>query len=228
MKLTYLALLAVLCSIQIVNAQDRFRLNDASERFDVDLLIENCPSVGFELCGPMTVRFFLKGNVHPFQSIRVPSTNIWDDVPKANIIRRYDDQSTINFGDFNFDGIDDIAICDGADGGYGMPSYRVYLYTPSKKRFVFSPSFTRMNGGGLGMFETDKKKKMHFVFTKSGCCWHQTQGFDVSRGRPRRVYELTENATYGDVSEVEITAGKLIRGRWRTWVKHVKWSEYYR
>ena len=135
--------------------------------------------------------------------------------------------STINFGDFNFDGSDDVAICDGSNGGYGMPSYRVYLYSKTKMRFVYSRSFTRMNYGGLGMFETDKKKHRHYVFTKSGCCWHQTQGFDVFRGRPRKIYELTESAMYGDGSEVEVTTSKLIRGSWRTWIKHVRYSEYY-
>jgi hypothetical protein len=125
--------------------------------------------------------------------------------PKANITRRYDDQSVINFGDFNFDGWQDVAICDGTNGGYGMPSYRVYIYSNSTRRFVYSRPFTRMNDGGLGMFETNRKKKMHFVYTKSGCCWHQTQGFDVYRGRPRQVYEFTEDAAYhGNPSVVEI------------------------
>lgn len=228
MRLTYLALLVILCSIQISNAQSRFRLNDASKSFDVELDVGNCIHEVGGICGPLAVSFLRKRARLRFQTIRLPRTNMWDAVPKANITRRYDDQSIINFGDFNFDGTDDVAVCDGTDGGYGAPSYRVYLYSRSKKRFFFSRAFTRMNYGGLGMFETNKKKKMHYVFTKSGCCWHQTQGFDVLRGRPRKVYEFTEEARYGDSSEVEITTMKLIRGRWRTWIKHVKWSEYYK
>ena len=85
-----------------------------------------------------------------------------------------------------------------------------------------------MNEGGLGMFYSDREKRIHFVYTKDGCCWHQTQGFDVYHGRPRKVYELIENAAHGDGSIVEITTGKLIRGRWHEWTKHVDASVYYK
>ena len=210
-----------------VDAQKVDRINDASTRFDVDLKIENCPRPDASLCGPITVRFFRRNAKRHFQTIRLPRTDLWDNVPKANVIKRYDDQSTINFGDFNFDGIEDVAICDGNDGGYFAPSYRVYLYSGSQKRFVYSRAFTRMNEGGLGMFETDSKRKLHYVFTKSTCCWHQTQGFDVVRGRPRLVYEFTEAIPIGDPSIVEITTAKLIRGKWRTWTKHAKTADYY-
>ncbi len=183
------ALLFLIFSTLNIGAQTRFRLNDASKLVDVDLAVANCDEEESRgRCGPLTVRFFRKNSAKPFQTVTLPETNMWDPVPKANVTRRYDDQSVINFADFNFDGLDDVAICDGTNGGYGMPSYQIYLYSKPLGRFVHSPSFTKMNEGGLGMFETDPKKKMHFVNTKSGCCWHQTQGFDVSRGRPRIIY----------------------------------------
>ncbi|MGD9588043.1 MAG: hypothetical protein AB7V11_04000 [Pyrinomonadaceae bacterium] len=210
----------------VVPAQNQFRLNDASKLVDVELDVGRCNDGSRGQCGPLKVRFFRKNARRSFQTITLPVTNVWDPVPKANVTNRYDDQSVINFEDLNFDGVDDVAICDGTNGGYGMPSYQIFLYSTTKKHFVFSRSFTRMNYGGLGMFETDPKRKMHFVYTKSGCCWHQTQGFDVYRGKPRKVYELIEDATYrdGNVDKrgVRITTGKLIRGRWRTWVKYVK------
>lgn len=226
MKILILSVLSILLAT-VSPAQNRFRLNDASRVVDVVLDVGKC-SEGADhgRCGPIKVRFFRKNARRSFQTITLPTTDMWDPQPKANVTNRYDDQSVINFDDFNFDGIDDVAICDGTNGGYGMPSYRIYLYSKTQRRFVFSRSFTRMNYGGLGMFETNSKKKMHFVYTKSGCCWHQTQGFDVYRGKPRMVYELTEDATYqeGLVYErgVRITTSKLIRGRWRTWVKYIK------
>ena len=222
----FLAIIFLLLSIQ-VGAQQRFRIEEASKKVDVAFEVGACSMGNHGRCGPVKVEFFRKKSTRPFQSIRLAHTELWDGEPTANVTRRYDEQSTINFGDFNFDGQEDLAICDGTNGGYGMPSYRIYLFTPAKKRFVYSRTFTRMNDGGLGMFETDQKKRMHLVFTKSGCCWHQTQGFDVFRGKPRKVYEFTE-AVLPNGEVVEITTRKLINGRWRTWIKHAKVSEYYK
>jgi hypothetical protein len=217
--------LALICSIHL-NAHTQFRLNDASKIVDIDIDVGKCEEeIQQGLCGPLKVRFFRKKARRAFQTITLPQTDVWDPVPKANVTRRYDDQSIINFGDFNFDGFEDVAICDGTNGGYGMPSYRIYLYSQPRKRFVYSRSFTKMNHGGLGMFETDKKKRMHFAFFKSTCCWHQTQGFDVYRGRPRKMYVFTEDLW---MDTVEITTEKLINGRWRKWIKHAKGSEYYK
>lgn len=224
MKSLMIWLFVLIFSVSLYG-QGRFKLTDASKFVDVQIDVNKCDQ--YSTCGPMYVSFFHKGRSTRFQTIRLRKTQMWDRIPKANVINRYDDQSVINFGDFNFDGVDDVAICDGSDGGYGMPSYRVYLFSKTKHRFVYSRSFTRMNYGGLGMFETNRRKKMHFVFTKSGCCWHQMQGFDVYRGVPRKIYEFTEDAAYGDGSIVEITTEKLIHGKWRTWIKHVKFEDYY-
>lgn len=210
-------------------AQDRFRMNDASKLVDVDIRIDNCPDGASSICGPLHVRFFRKGQGTPFQIITLPRTDSWDDPPKANVTRRYDDQSIINFGDFNFDGAEDVAICDGTNGGYGMPSYQVYLYSRRTGRFVRSASFTRLNqDGNLGMFEVDKRKKMLYRFTKSGCCWHQTEGYDVVADRPRKIYEFTEEVGPENPDIVVITTRKLIKGKWRSWEKRAKFSEYYK
>jgi hypothetical protein len=145
---------------------------------------------------------------------------MWDSVPKANITRRYDDQSVINFGDFNFDGYEDVAICDGNNGGYGSTSYQVYLYSKRLGRYVHDPAFSELaQGTSLGMFETDEAKKIHYVYSKSGCCEHWTEGYDVPRGKPRKVYEHRTSLIFPD-GHYEITTKKLIRGRWRTWVKY--------
>src|SRR5438045_696269 len=131
--LTLLFLLFILASASI--GQTKFRLNDASKFLDVELDIGTCGEGYLEdRCGPLKVSFFRKQKQRAFQTVTIPETNLWDAEPKANVTRRYDDQSTINFGDFNFDSTDDIAICDGTNGGYHMPSYRVYLYSKSRKR----------------------------------------------------------------------------------------------
>jgi len=211
-----------------VGAQERFQLNDASKLVDVTIDVGTCDTVHGH-CGPVSVQLFRKRSKKPFQTIRLPWTIMWESPPPTNVTRLYDEQSILNFGDFNFDGHEDVAICDGDNGGYHATSYRIYLYSPSRKRFVYSRPFTKMNDGGLGMFQTDKKKHVHFAFFKSTCCWHQTQGFDVYHGRPRKIYEFTEDAANpATMDTVEITTSKLIKGKWRTWIKHAKVSEYYK
>ncbi|MGI8811395.1 MAG: XAC2610-related protein [Pyrinomonadaceae bacterium] len=209
------------------NAQRHFRLNDASKIVDVGIEVGTCDMGDSGTCSPLIVNFFRKRATKLFQTIRLAKTSMWDAVPKANVINLYDDQSVINFGDYNFDGSEDVAICDGSNGGYGGSSYQVYLYLPTSRRFIHSASFTRLvQGMNLGMFETDKKKKMHYVYSKSGCCWHQTEGYDVFGGRPRKVYEFTEDAMIGD-GHMRVTTKKLVRGRWRVRTKSYNESEYY-
>src|SRR4051812_1721389 len=119
MKVAILFLICV--SPPLITAQTTFHLTDAYKLMDVDISIGQCNEFG-DICGPVSVAIFRKNTKQPIQTIRLARTQIWDTPPKVNVINRYDDQSIINFGDYNFDGIDDLAICDGADGGYGMPS----------------------------------------------------------------------------------------------------------
>ena len=81
-------------------------------------------------------KFYRKGAKKPFQTVAVKWIDLWDAEPKANVTRLYDDQSVVNFGDFNFDGVEDVALNDGKDGGYGMPSYLIYLYSPRLRSYV--------------------------------------------------------------------------------------------
>lgn len=221
-KLACLLIAITWCAIGAA-AQNKHRFDNASKDFDVELNIGPCDEN--RTCRPLVATFFRKHAKLPFQTIRLPQTAMWDDEPKANATKLYDDQGVINFEDFNFDGVDDVAISDGADGSYGSPTYRVYIYSPIRKRFAFSRPFTRMNDGGLGMFETDTAKKIHYVFSKSGCCWHRTEGFDVYRGLPRKVYQATDDSAYGDGTKVRTVVRKLVKGRWRTTVRYEKLPE---
>ena len=72
----------------------------------------------------------------PYQVINLPDTQIQLDdggKPLTNVTLLYDKQSVVNVGDYNFDGMEDVAICDGAHGSYGGPSYRIYLFPPQRE-----------------------------------------------------------------------------------------------
>lgn len=201
-------------------------MTDASKIVDVTIDFPRCADQ--DDCGPVKFAFYRKNSARPFQLIRVGRTSMWEMEPNGNETNLYDQQSTLNFGDFNFDSLEDVAINDGNNGGYGMPSYRIYLYSSSSKKYVYSKAFTDLNqDGNLGFFEIDKKKKTLTRYTKDGCCWHQTQTFDVVRGRPRLVYELTEDAMRGD-DYVRITTRKLIAGKWRSTTRKAKLDDYYK
>lgn len=105
----------------------------------------------------------------------------------------YGEQSLIQYNDFNFDGIDDLAISDGNNSCYGGPSYQVYL-ADGKGGFVYSDEFTDLAQSYCGFFSVDYDKQLIYTMTKSGCCWHWVYTFDVRDNKPRMIEEVEEGA----------------------------------
>lgn len=220
MKTVLLGLLLLLPAS--VFAQHNFELKGASKYFDIKVTVANCEN-GF--CrGKAKFEFFKKGGSKPYQVVEHADTLIQlddDGTPPVNVSLMYDMQSVVNVDDFNFDGMEDVAICDGDYGSYSGPSYRVYLSDRKAGRFVFSKHFTEL-GYHLGMFTVDKKNKRLRIFDKSGCCWHVTEEYSVIRNRPIKVFREEEDATIPDETKVKITTKKLAAGKWTTSVKYIK------
>jgi hypothetical protein len=93
--------------------------------------------------------------------------------------------------DFDFDGRPDLAIRDGNNSCYNGPSYQVFLRRG--KSFKQSAAFTELAQEYCGMFEVDAAHKQLGTYTKSGCCYHGFQSFDVVRGQPRLLEEISED-----------------------------------
>lgn len=203
-------------------AEHRFEITNASKFFDIRITVTGCEN-GF--CrGRSRFEFFKKGILRPYQTIEHNDTLIQLDdegVPPVNVSLLYDMQSVINIGDFNFDGMEDVAICDGENGSYGGPSYRVYLSSRKAGKFVFDQAFTRL-GYHLGMFTVDAKKKRLRIFDKSGFCWHVTEEYAVVGGRPVKVFREVEDATIPDEAKVKIVTRRLLKGKWKETVRYVK------
>lgn len=203
-------------------AEHRFEITNVSKFFDIRITVTGCEN-GF--CrGRSRFEFFKKGILRPYQTIEHNDTLIQLDdegVPPVNVSLLYDMQSVINIGDFNFDGMEDVAICDGENGSYGGPSYRVYLSSRKAGKFVFDQAFTRL-GYHLGMFTVDAKKKRLRIFDKSGCCWHVTEEYAVVGGRPVKVFREVEDATIPDEAKVKIVTRRLLKGKWKETVRYVK------
>ncbi len=59
---------------------------------------------------------------------------------------------------------------------------------------------------------------MIYVHSKSGCCFHQTDGYKVVNNKPFKVYEHTIDGTVpngGD--DPKIMTKKLVNEKWLTW-----------
>jgi hypothetical protein len=203
-------------------AQVKFEVKSASKLYNVRIEVESCED---KICeGPVTFTLFKKNHLSPFQVFKLPDTSFMlgeNDQPSANITR-LERQSAVNFSDYNFDGIEDLLLCDGRNGGYGAPSYQIYLFLPRAGRFILSDEFTELSQTGrLGGLERDERRKRLRTSSKSGCCLRMTEEFVVVNNRPKKVLEIVEDATISDEKRVRITTKRLVGGRWRTTTKYV-------
>ncbi|MEO6051969.1 MAG: hypothetical protein ABIP78_11650 [Pyrinomonadaceae bacterium] len=220
-----LTITLVLLFATSVFAQKTFDLKDASKYFDIKVKVAKCDDLYCE--GKAIFFFYKKGGTTPYQVISLPDTSIQlveGGDALVNTTMLYDKQSVVDVGDFNFDGMEDVALCNGNNGSYGGPSYNIYLSSKVAKKFVLDPSFTKL-AGHLGMFTVDKDKKILEIFDKSGCCWHITERYDVVAGRPRKIFEMVEDATNPSSNKVEITTKTLINGKWKKTVRYAKREE---
>jgi hypothetical protein len=206
-----------------VLGQKTFELKNASKYFDIKLAVAKCDD---EFCrGRATFSFYKKGASTPYQLINLPDTLVQLESggkPLVNVNLLYDAQSVVNVGDFNFDGMEDVALCDGENGSYGAPSYRVYLSSRAAGKFVFNKPLTDL-GRHLSMFTVDAKNKTLETFDKSGCCWHITERYKVVNNRPVKVFEEVEDATVDPGGKrAKVTTKKLVSGKWQKSVRFEK------
>lgn len=217
-----IALLIVLVAASSAAAQKTFELKNASNYFDIKVRVAKCDA---DYCsGRATFSFYKKGASTPYQVINLPDTLIQLESggnPLVNDTLLYDEQSVIDVGDYNFDGMEDVAICTGGNGSYGMPSYNIYLSSRAAGKFVYNAALSKL-GSHLGMFTVDKKSKTLETFDKDGCCWHITERYKVVNDRPVKVFEEVEDATNPNSSRVKVTTKTLVSGKWKTSVRYEK------
>lgn len=220
-----LLLMILLLTPAVLGQQRSVELKDAAEFFDIKVVIGKCNAR--HCSGPVTFSFYKKGGTRAYQVISLPQTIDpgWGDLT-ANISDLYDDQHMIYVDDFNFDGMDDVAISDGPNGFHGKASYRIYLSSRAAGKFVFNKSFSALSKH-FGMFEVDKIEKEIETRDKSGCCYHITERYKVVKNRPVKVYVLEEDAAGGN-GNVTLTTRTLVKGKWKTTKKVMKTDDYNR
>ncbi len=223
---THLKILFLIVFLNLtVLGQQHFRFATISEKFDVDVTAEKTDYTSWR--GKTKIALFRKGAIKPFQIIYLKDTQIiLNDNNKPEIASVKDKKngkwSSVYLEDFDVDGLEDLAIADGNNGGYGGTSYCIYLFDRTSKRFKLSPSFTRLGQGPfIGIPEIDTKKKTLEVFWKSGAGFHQIERYSILGKHPRKIYEYSESTAINDGNRY-ITTKKLINGKWRMWNKTVK------
>jgi hypothetical protein len=211
-------LLVFLLSCASAFAQQRFDVRDASKDYDVRVEVAQCEEQRCE--GPVTYTLFKKGQTKPAQTFKLDDSSFRVAENKPVSQTTYNEQSAFTFEDYNFDGVPDLALCDGNYSGYGGQSFQIYLFAPQRKVFVNSPAFTRLaTAPYLGIFQVDRKRKVLKNFSKSGCCLHLWEEYAVVNNRPRKTFEKTEDATDAAGKKVKVTTKRLVGGRWRTKVE---------
>lgn len=229
-KLLLIAFISVIC-VSAVSAQKTFLLKDASKLYDIKVEIAGCED---DICeGTAKFEIFKKDATKPFQTINLENSYLElgeDQKPTANLIELYGmNNSGVVLEDFNFDSMEDLAIRNGNNGAYGGPSYSIYLYSQTTKKFVENKSLTILASENLGLFSVNAKTKTLETFNKSGCCWHQTIRYSIVNNRPKKVYVFTEDAAGEDGVYMKLITEKLLKsGKWSKTTKRVKIDDYYK
>jgi hypothetical protein len=168
--------------------------------------------------GPGTILIFKKGESKPLQIIVLKNlffaVNDKGD-PPVNTAPMYDDQGLINVGDFNFDGHEDFAVQTGHSGSYGGPSYSVYLFAPSTGSFQLSKPMSNLIENSLGFFDVDPRRKRLVTFSKSGCCYHETDEYAVKNNHPVAVSRIVEDGR-AEPKYVQVSHQTMAGGKWQT------------
>lgn len=135
--------------------------------------------------------------------------------------RSYGEQAVLIYDDFNFDGIEDLALRDGHFSCYSGPSFQVFLGTPDG--FRHSAAFTALAQNYCGMFVYDKNAQQISTSTRSGCCRHRLSTFSVHNGEP--VIEAETEIVYSEITGLlSETRSQSVNGR-IVYTTQILWEE---
>ncbi|MDV7698123.1 hypothetical protein N6B72_14440 [Chryseobacterium soli] len=212
----------------VVWGQNHFEVNASSKKYNVIINVENCDT---DQCkGKATIDVLDKNN-KKIQSLTsedlVFRINENQKPVSGTNIRLDADQSPLVFGDFNFDGTEDVAVRNGNMGNYGSASHDVYVFNSTKKQFVLSKELTELATVNMDMFETDAKRKRLIAYGKSGCCRIFTTEYTVIPNKGLdKVFEKIEDTS--EEETVQVTTKEKVNNKWVTKTKKYTVKEYYK
>ncbi|WP_242107376.1 XAC2610-related protein [Luteimonas aquatica] len=149
----------------------------------------------------------------PEQTFRLPSLYL---NPQATVYRGKADGGykkdgySIIVSDLNGDGREDLAFWTGRQGAYGGPSFDIYLDAPDGKAFAPNRALSDLTVGHNGMFTVADGKIV--ATTKSGCCEHTSETYEIDHDKPKLVETVTERSA-SDGAPPTRTIERLIDGK---------------
>lgn len=222
--------LIIFCGILLITntskAQFKFLANNSSDQYKAKIFVDKCE--GNACSGKATIIVYDKVSdreVDTFHSEDLDFGLTETQNAKLGWLELGKYQTPLIFGDFNFDGFEDIAIRNGNNGAYASPSYEVYLSSKENK-FLQSKELTKLASENLGMFDIDKKTKQIAIHQKDGCCFDKTINYKYD----------TKNVLYEDSSVIEdssiadnvtVITQKLVDGKIKRTVQKFKMKDYY-
>ena len=239
MRSLFISMLLLFLVENISFAQETLKIPDASSEYDLVVEVEACggekQNNNANNCSGMAqISIYRKSTKFPSQILDLRNVEVYKDTishnPKINTKPRmlYEEEYSFVFDDFNFDSNEDLAICNGRNGGYGGPSYNVYLFNKQSNKFIENKRLSRLTEGVyLGLFFVDSKRKQLVTFSKSGCCYHETEKYELANNRPFLVEKIIEEASGSDDVgyDAVVTTRKLIKGKWVKRVRKEKIKE---
>lgn len=215
-SLLYRSLPALLLLGPLCFGQSRFVVEDASAKYNAEISIEKCES---DYCkNKASIIIFSKSGekiqtlasedcaLHFEEGIKPSNTG----VVKLTNGMLHDDP--VVFGDFNFDGTEDVAIRNGSGGNYGSASFDVYVFNSTRKKFVASKELTELASDYQGMFDVDPKRKRLKTYARSGNSLLYTYEYQVI---PNKGIDLVYEKIMDTSREPsKVTVREKIKNKW--------------
>lgn len=216
-----------------ISAQKTFIFKGDSKLYDVKARVESCEEEEGEqtTCNSKGVFYLMKKNqAQPLQTFEMEETYLsvyGKRVKKGDVTEIFNKEHTgVYFLDYNFDGFEDLAVSNGYNLPYGGVSYDVFLYSKRTGKFIKNKILSELETENM-IVDVKKKERIIETYNKSGCCWHEKARYRFVNNRLQKFYVFTEDALGGG-KYVELTTGRLVKGKWRTTTRRVLLEKYYK
>jgi len=221
----YLLIFIFLISGYSSPAQFKFLANNSSNQYKAKIFVADCNdgSCG----GKATIILYdqiTEKEIQTFHSADLDFGLTEKQNAKIGWLELGKYQSPLIFGDFNFDGAEDIAIRNGSNGSYASPSYDIYLSKGGN--FFLNKELTKLASENLGMFEVNKNLKQITINQKDGCCYYKSINYATgAKNGLTEVSSVIEDSSIGD--DVTVITQKLLNGKVKRTIQKFKKKDYY-
>ena len=169
------------------NAQNYYELPNVSKTYTVIVNAGKCDNTSCN--GKTTIDLYDKATMKKHQTLFSDDFYLQLNEIKKPITDSL--KNSVVFEDYNFDGIDDVAIADGLNNNKRL--YKVYLKSESGQ-FAFNEGLTDFVRDHSLAFQTDSDRKRIITSSKNGCCKNfKSEYVFTPEQRLVKVYEFEED-----------------------------------